>query len=59
MNSSNEQQHPRKARIFSNIITFTDYLCAFNKDKFENNYNDIYPDELKFKMENRNPYKSL
>ena len=34
-----------EARIFSIIVSFIDDLCI-NNNKFENNYKDIYPDEL-------------
>ena len=36
----------RKAHIFSNIFKFIDDLFTFNSNYFENDYNDIYPDEL-------------
>ena len=34
-----------EARIFSIIVSFIDDLCI-NNNKFENNYKDIYLDEL-------------
>ena len=37
------------ARIFSNIFRFIDDLCTFNNDEFENNYDNIFPDELELK----------
>ena len=57
MNSSDEKWYPGKARIISNKFTFIDYPFTFKKDRFENDYNEIYPNELEFKKEN--PYKSL
>ena len=47
----------QKACILSNIFRFIDDLCTFKNDKFENNYNDIYPDELEIKKENKGPCK--
>ena len=44
----------RKALVFS----FIDDLCTFNNDEFENNYNDLYPDELELKKENEDSYKA-
>ena len=32
---------------------FLGNLCAFSNDEFKNNYNDIYPNELKLQKENR------
>ena len=32
-------------------------LCIFTKEKFENNCNDIYSDELKLKKKNEDPCK--
>ena len=34
---------------------FTDDLCAFIKNKFENNYNNMNSYELKFNNENKDP----
>ena len=31
------------------------HFYAFNNDKFENDNDDIYPDELKHKLENEDP----
>ena len=45
----------RKVGIFSNIFRFIDDLCSFNNDEFENNFDDIYPDELELKKENEDP----
>lgn len=45
----------RKVGIFSNIFGFIDDLCSFNNDEFENNFDDIYPDELELKKENEDP----
>ena len=52
-------QTKSKVRIFSNFLRFIDDLCTFNNNKFENSYNDIYPNKLKFKKENENPCKAL
>ena len=43
----------KKSHIFSNTFRFIDdlYTC-FNNNGFENNYNDIYPDELELKKKN-------
>ena len=41
----------------SNIFRFIDNLCNFNNDEFENNYNDIYCDELELKREDKDPCK--
>ena len=46
----------RRTCIFLNILGLQiDNLCTFNNDEFENNYNDIYPDELALKKENEDP----
>ena len=45
----NEKRDIGKTRIFLNIFSFIDDLCTFHNDEFENNYNDIYPDELELK----------
>ena len=37
---------------------FIDDLCTFNNNEFENNYKDIYPDELELKKENEDPCKA-
>ena len=34
------------------------HFYTFNNDKLENDYNDIYPDELKHKLENEDPYEA-
>ena len=47
----------RKAHIFSNIFKFIDDLFTFNSNYFENDYNDIYPDELELQQETENPSK--
>ena len=47
-----KKRNLRKASIFPNIFRFTNGLCTFNNDEFENNYNKIYPDELQVKKEN-------
>ena len=49
----------RKPRMFSNIFRFIDELCTLNNDEFENNYNDICPDDLELKAENEEPCKAL
>ena len=36
----------------SSIFRFIDDLCTFNNGEFENNYNDIYPNELELKKKN-------
>ena len=45
----------RNARTFSNIFRFIDDLYTFNDNKFENNYKDIYPDDIEIQKENENP----
>ena len=45
----------RKARIFSNIFRLVDYLCTFDNYEFENNYKNIFTDQLELKKENENP----
>ena len=47
----------RKAHIFLNIFKVIYDLCIFTKEKFENNCNDIYSDELKLKKKNEDPCK--
>ena len=54
MVSSDKQTRPLESSYF-----FTDDLCAFNDDEFENNYNDIYPNELEVKKEKEYPCKVL
>ena len=49
----------RKARIFSNTFRFIDDLYALSNEEFENNCNDIYPDELRLKKENEYLCKTL
>ena len=42
----------QKTRNFSNIVRLIDDdLRSFNKDEFENNYNNIYPKELELEKE--------
>lgn len=43
------------ARISSNIFRFIDNPCTSNNNQSENNYQDIYPDELELKKENEYP----
>ena len=40
-----------------NIFRFTDDLCDFNNDEFENNSNDIYTDELELKKQIEDPFR--
>ena len=47
-----------KAHIFSNIFRIIGDLWTFNNDKFENNYNNIYPHVSELNNENGNPCKS-
>ena len=47
-----------KARIFSNIFRFIDYLCTLNNDEFESNFNNFYADEMELKKENKDSCKS-
>ena len=49
----------QKAPIFPNIFRFLDELCLFNNNEFQNNYNDIYPNELKLKKKNDGHCKAL
>ena len=43
----------KNSHIFSNTFRFIDDLYTrFNNNGFENNYNDIYPDELELKKKN-------
>ena len=42
--------------LLSNIFRFTDDLCFFNSDEFENNCKNIYPNELEFKKESEDPW---
>ena len=35
-----------------------DDLRTFNSREFENNFNNIYPDELELKKENEDPYEA-
>lgn len=44
-----------KGQNFSNILRTKDDQCTFNNDVFNNNYNGIYPDELKSSKENEGP----
>ena len=53
-----KKQDPRKARIFSILFRFINDLCTFSNNEFENNYSDIYPDELELKKENKDFCKS-
>ena len=41
----------QKAGIFSSIFKFIGDLWTFDNNKFKNNYNNIYPDELQLKKE--------
>ena len=43
------KQDRRKACIFLSILRFMEDICTFNNNKFENDYNDIYPDKLNSK----------
>lgn len=47
------------ARISSNIFRFIDNPCTSNNNQFENNYQDIYPDELELEKENEYPCTAL
>ena len=53
------KQDLQKIHVFSNIIRFIDDPSTFDNDECGNNYNDIYPDELKLKKENEDPYIAL
>ena len=53
-----QERELQKATIFSNIFRLIDDLCTFNKNEFENNYINIYPDELELKKENKAPCKA-
>ena len=48
-----------KGSISFKYFWFIDDLCIFNNDEFENNYNDIYANELELKKENDDPSKAL
>ena len=41
------------------MFNFTDDLCNFHNDEFENNYSDIYLHKLEPNMENKDPCKAL
>ena len=57
--SNKKKRHPRKAGIISNIFRFIDGFCTtLNKIEFENDYNDIYLDELELKKENEDSCKA-
>ena len=47
-----------KPRMFSNFYRFIDELGIFNSDEFENNYSDIYRNELELKMKNQDLCKA-
>ena len=53
------KQDLQKIYIFSNIIRSIDHPRTFDNDECGNNYNDIYPDELKLKKENEDRYIAL
>ena len=42
----------QKVCIFSNNSWFINDMCTFHRNEFENNYNNIYPDQLELKKEN-------
>ena len=44
-----------KVHIFSNISGLIDDVYTFNNDELENDYKDIWPDELELKKENEDP----
>ena len=48
----------QKFRIFSNNFKFIDDLCNLDYKEFENNYNDICPDELELKKEDGDCFES-
>ena len=48
----------QKARIFSSIFRIIDDLYTFSNDEFENNYNDVHPDQLVIKKEDKHPCKT-
>ena len=51
----NKKSNLKLARMFGNTFRFIDDLIAINDGgHFENNYMDIYPDELELKKENNN-----
>ena len=50
-----KKQDLQKVHMFSNIFRFIGDPCTFNNDKFGNNYNDIYTDEVGLKKENEDP----
>ena len=37
---------------------FIDSLCTFSNYEIKNHYNNIYPDELELKKENKDPWKA-
>jgi len=49
----------QKARMFSNTFRFIDDLCALNdNNEFENNFKQIYPEELELKKKNVDPHEA-
>ena len=50
--------YEKKGRKLSSSVRFIDLLCIFNNSEFENNYNDIYSDELELKIESKDPCKA-
>ena len=53
------KQNLQKIHIFSNIIRFIDDPSTVHNDECGNNYNNIYPNELKLKKENEDRYIAL
>ena len=56
---SNKKPRQRKNRTFSNINRLVHNLCILINKEIENDYNDVYPDELEPKKKNRNRCKAL
>ena len=50
---SRKKQDMQKTGKLLNNFRFIDDLCFFNNGQFENNSNDIYPDVLELKKENK------
>ena len=53
--ASSDQRNMQKACIFSSIFRIIDDLFTFRNDKFENNYNDVHPNQLVIKKEDEDP----
>ena len=54
-----KKRNLQKTRNFSNTVRLIDDdLRSFNKDEFENNYNNIYPKELELERESADPCKA-